>query len=159
MQRKFNYIFTILVKNDEDLLGLLSYCQYKNQKIEYIKKIKEQNNKEPSEDDLNIFHQISSQDSTIEVYKAAGLQKLQNITNEIIKSNLEIINSEANKSAYKGRMRALKDLKPSWLHGIISSIAGNVLFYLLIAIVIIVSKAMDYDIVGKLIKLLSVTNF
>jgi superfamily II DNA or RNA helicase len=41
MSRKYNYIFSKLVDDETDLIGLVAYCIYKNNKIGYIEKFKE----------------------------------------------------------------------------------------------------------------------
>ena len=52
MSRKYNYIFSKLVDDETDLIGLVAYGIYKNNKIGYIEKFKEKQGREPSEDEL-----------------------------------------------------------------------------------------------------------
>ena len=53
MPRKYNYIYKQLVEDRGDIIGHIAYALYKEDKIEYINKFKEEhNNNEPTEDDL-----------------------------------------------------------------------------------------------------------
>ena len=40
MERNYNFIYSKLVKKNEDLIGHIAYSLYKKSKIEYIEKIK-----------------------------------------------------------------------------------------------------------------------
>jgi hypothetical protein len=67
MPRKFNYIYSSLVRGEDDFIGKLAYTTYKEDKINFITKLKGKNpQKEVSEKDLTQFHQISSSESAIE---------------------------------------------------------------------------------------------
>ena len=53
MPRKYNYIYKLLVEDRGDIIGHIAYALYKEDKIEYINKFKEEhNNNEPTEDDF-----------------------------------------------------------------------------------------------------------
>lgn len=44
MENQYNYIYEKLVTSEDDVLGLIAYGMYKQHKIEFISKIKEDNN-------------------------------------------------------------------------------------------------------------------
>ncbi len=48
MPRKFNFIFEQLVKDENDVHGLISYGVYKTKKINFIREYKEKNGEDPS---------------------------------------------------------------------------------------------------------------
>ena len=58
MARKYNYIFKKLVDDETDLIGLVAYGLYKNNKIEYLEKFKDKNGREPTEDELELLMNI-----------------------------------------------------------------------------------------------------
>ena len=62
MPRKYNYIYKLLVEDRGDIIGHIAYALYKEDKIEYINKFKEEhNNNEPTEDDLKPFNDIKEE--------------------------------------------------------------------------------------------------
>ena len=63
MSRKYNHIYSRLVESKGDIIGHIAYALYKDDKIVYISHFKEEHNgKEPDEDDLKPFNDISSTD-------------------------------------------------------------------------------------------------
>jgi hypothetical protein len=67
---RYNYIFSALVNDEDDILGQLAYSVYKRQKIEYIQTFKTRNGIEPQDHDLVAFHDISNSHSQLEAYRA-----------------------------------------------------------------------------------------
>lgn len=79
MERKFSYLYTEFVENENDMIGHIAYSLYKSNKIQYIKQYKEDNeDKTPSEDDLEAFHKVSR--TTVSALKIQAQQILLNFT-------------------------------------------------------------------------------
>lgn len=57
MDNQYNYIYEKLVTSEDDVLGLIAYGMYKQHKIEFISKIKEDNNRE-SQRNMNIIRSL-----------------------------------------------------------------------------------------------------
>ncbi len=70
-----SFMFYNLVKSEENIVGMIAYCFYKNSKIEFIKQFKEKNNGiSPNEENLKGFQEHQCTPSTISSYKAQALQ-------------------------------------------------------------------------------------
>lgn len=56
MGRKYNFIYSNLVENNNDIVGHIAYSLYKMDKIAFIERFKDQNNgREPEEKDIEAF--------------------------------------------------------------------------------------------------------
>lgn len=53
---KYNFIYKTLVKDHDDIIGIIAYAFYKRQKIEFIENFVTQNEKDPNDNDLKTFH-------------------------------------------------------------------------------------------------------
>ena len=70
MPRNYNYIYSQLVEDRADIIGHIAYALYKEDKIEFISKFKDENGGvEPTEEDLKPFNTISSTQSSLDKYK------------------------------------------------------------------------------------------
>ena len=70
MPRNYNYIYSQLVEDRADIIGHIAYALYKEDKIEYITKFKQENgNTELTEEDLKPFNTISSTQSSLDKYR------------------------------------------------------------------------------------------
>lgn len=49
---KYNVVYEKLVKNNQDIVGLLAYCLYKQSKQQFIRKFESRNNRRPSDIEL-----------------------------------------------------------------------------------------------------------
>ena len=48
MSRKYNFIYSKLVDDKDDIVGHIAYSLYKNEKIEFIEAFKKENSREPN---------------------------------------------------------------------------------------------------------------
>lgn len=57
MERKFSYIYSELVEDENDMIGHIAYSLYKSNKIKFIEQFKSENSdKTPTEDELHAYH-------------------------------------------------------------------------------------------------------
>lgn len=63
MAGKYNFIYEKLVTAEDDLVGLIAYGIYKKHKIEFITKIKEEQQRDPIDEECHAFF-ISSTTET-----------------------------------------------------------------------------------------------
>ncbi len=61
-------IYERLAADPNDVVGVMAYIVYKQQKIEYCKSL----SREPTSEELEKFHAIAMLDKSIEVYRAKG---------------------------------------------------------------------------------------
>ncbi len=69
MPAKYNYIYEKLVKTNDDVLGLIAYGIYKQHKIEFITKIKEEQHCDPTQEECNSFFAASTTESQLLNYR------------------------------------------------------------------------------------------
>lgn len=89
MARKYNYIFKKLVDDETDLIGLVAYGLYKNNKIEYLEKFKDKNGREPTEDELELFNEHSCTDSSLHNYIKVAETNINDLMNETVYQEVE----------------------------------------------------------------------
>lgn len=173
--RKFNFIFGTLTDNDPDnLLGLIAYSIYKNDKIKFIEEWKKENpdkkDEGPSDEAINGFHKESARH--IDHYKELAKVKLSNLMEDLLSEHIE----EYKQAAKDGKKEALAELVktheagmvkiateckkeistlqfPWWQSGLAwlgSGIVGNIGFCLLLFILWITCKAWVIDVVGSI---------
>lgn len=133
MQRKYNYIYSQLVKEDADLIGHIAYSLYKKQKIEYIQK-QQTNGKELTDEELVPFNDFSSSESSIDSYKI----KAEIIVQGFIENVLDETFDDMEKQAVSRQSEILKTivdpLKPSYLKDLGIGVLSAFIFALLVIV-------------------------
>lgn len=149
-KRKYNFIYTQLVENDNDLVGHVAYSIYKSKKVAFITKHKAaNNNNDPTEKELDGFHLASLQH--LDSYKLEAQQILHQYNTITLQDRLEKIDQETEKKIKKIKQNSqneldnkLKSLKPNHGAGIIDSILGAVFFSILIGVLFLFIFGMKY---------------
>ncbi len=100
MATSYNPIFTKLVQDDPDFVGMVAYALYKKQKIEWIKQFASQNGgREPSEQELGPFHDLSNMQSMIDGYRNQAVDLLDEFLDFALADKVEQIRQELMKEA------------------------------------------------------------
>lgn len=120
--RKFNYIYSKLIKDENDFKGIVAYSIYKKEKIEYIDDFRKRKKKEPSEQELDEFHNISSSDESTKGYFS--------LAEKIIK-NFEV-------KAIDNFLRETQIKQRNWIYGVGQSFAASFFYTLFIALLIVI---------------------
>lgn len=171
--RQYNYIFSRLVgeiptdpSQPQNVLGLLAYGIYKQEKIAYIEAFKRKHEgNDPEEHELDEFHTQS--EGRIAQYLRDAERQLSDFTDDIIKENLE----DFKKAAKDGQKQALTELTQGQKQGFAdtihqlkpggwrifwnlcaSGLIGNAFFLLVIAGALSLASCWVSDPVGRLIK-------
>ncbi|MFG6376345.1 MAG: hypothetical protein K1W05_10585 [Desulfovibrio sp.] len=157
-ERNYNYIFSKLVESPDDLLGLLAYGLYKQQKIEHIKLYKDKHDGAgPTDDELVHFHELSSSPIQIENYKQIAGNKLNMVMDQLMADNID----KFRQAAADGQRDAIAELKPTIKNYVISGIVGNISFIVamgvIFAFVYLVNNDYPAQIMGWLKKLFGFT--
>jgi len=141
--RKYNYIYSKMVENDSDIIGLIGYGLYKSRKIEYIKKIKKEKSiADISDEDLEQFHIMS--ELNIGDYKNQATLLAHEFAEEYLSDTIKKID---NKYAEQYQ-RKVENAKTSFLEGLIQSLAGSVAFVLLIGAIMLMIIGFRTGILG-----------
>jgi hypothetical protein len=138
MSRKYNFIYSKLVEDNDDVVGHIAYSLYKNEKIEFIETFKEKHGSEPTELDLEPFHISSCTNGSLERFKRMAIVILQEFTNELLGRTIKDIEHNVISNHKKYLRETVDEIKPpsigmSYLHGILQSVLGAFLFLLLMA--------------------------
>lgn len=73
----YNPIYSVLVENEQDTLGIIAYSLYQRQKIEFIQAFKVKHDREPKDEDLAPFHDVSNSPTQLESYRNQASQLAQ----------------------------------------------------------------------------------
>lgn len=86
-ERNYNFIYKELVNNDEDLVGMIAYSLYKNEKIKYLQKLKEEKGT-ICEDDVKNFHIVSQ--LRVKDYEDKAISLFTEVVNDIIEKKVRL---------------------------------------------------------------------
>lgn len=141
MARSYNFIYTQLVKSPDDVEGHVAYSLYKADKVEFIQRFKaENNNQEPTEEDLEPFHKVSCLPSSLDRYRLMANNILGNMMEETLKSIIDEVELESKNNHMSMLEEVVKPLKPKGFGyqmfiGTLQSIVGTLVFAILLACV------------------------
>lgn len=144
MARNYNHIYKKLVEDEGDVFGHIAYSIYKSSKIEYIEKFKEEHGAEPTDADLDHFHDISCTDACIDLYQMKAEAIVSEFMEEVLanfKKDMEEDYAHKQDLHLKNIIEPLKPRKGRqfWL-SFIASVIGAFVFALVVAFVDIIKS-------------------
>ena len=131
MATQYNYIYEKLVTNDDDVLGLIAYGIYKQHKIEFITKIKEDKQREPTPEEFNSFFAASTTESQLNNYRSQAEALLSETVANIANEELGRYENEMLRN-YKNE---IKDCIPGNGKTFIVSVGAGIVSALLFAVI------------------------
>lgn len=149
MPRNYNRIYSLLVEDRADIIGHIAYALYKEEKIEFIARYKDENDgEEPTEEVLNQFNMISSNQSSIDKYKFVASCILQSFLDNSLEEFKKDVEDGMNKNHLELMRKVVEPMKPkpvyiSYLHGIAQSVIGAFAFMLLLCGIIFLLRFSD----------------
>ena len=149
MSRNYNYIYSKLVEDKGDIIGHIAYALYKEDKIEYITKFKnEHNGQEPTEEELKPFNSISSTESSLDKYKFIASHILQSFLINSLEETKKDIEDNINKNHLALMDEVIKPIKPlqwwrCYLRGIAQSVLGAFVFMVSVCGLIFIFELSD----------------
>ena len=124
-----------------DIVGHIAYSLYKEDKVQFIDKFKQENGREPKESELKPFHDTSCLDGSIQRYKESALLLMQSFFNETLAESTSQIESD-----YKEHLKQiLLPLKTKWWEAILQSFLGALFFAIFLAAVAFVYQNRGSD--------------
>ena len=142
MPRKYNFIYSKLVRHERDIAGHIAYSTYKAEKVAYIEKFKsEHGGNEPTEEDLKPFHDITCTEVRLAQYRKIGEDTLDSFLEELLVSQLEKFEEDCNANHLSLISQAISPLKaePKWkqyAHGVAQSVIGAFVFMLIMCFIL-----------------------
>lgn len=124
MAREYNYIYSKLVNSHDDILGIISYSVYKRQKIQHIERFKSQHDRDPKEDELASFSEMSTSDSQLSFYRSEAAAMTEKFLADVLEEDLE----EREKFFSKRVHDEIAKVRPNHLLDILKGALGSVLF-------------------------------
>lgn len=149
MSRNYNNIYSQLIEDRADIIGHIAYALYKEDKIEYITKFKQENGGvEPTEEDLKPFNTISCTQSSLDKYKFIASCILQTFLDNSLDESKKDVEENMNRNHLEQIKRAIEPIKPasigkSYIHGILQSIIGAFAFMILLCGLLFILKFSD----------------
>ena len=128
---KYNFIYEKLVESEDDLVGLIAYGIYKKHKIEYITRIKEEQKREPTDEECHSFFVASTTSSQLDKYRSQAEDMLLEMAGNITESELKQYESDMLKN-YK---KEISSCMPSNWRTFFISIGAGIVSALLFAII------------------------
>ncbi len=104
MAREFNFIYSRLVEDRNDIIGHIAYSIYKKDKIDFIEK-KKSDNIPITDDVLKCFHDNSSLNSSLESYK----MKAEIVMNGFIENTINVAISEIEEGLKENNTEIIKE--------------------------------------------------
>ena len=134
MSRKYNFIYSKLVDDKDDIVGHIAYSLYKNEKIEFIEAFKKENSREPNELELKTFHDSSCTKGSLERFRRMAFFILQEFTNQSLTDTIDSIQKDVISNHKKYLTETINEISPKgFMYGVYQSIVGALLFLLLMA--------------------------
>lgn len=149
MPRNYNHIYSQLVEDKADIIGHIAYALYKEDKIEYITKFKQENGyTELTEEDLKPFNTISSTQSSLDKYRFVASCIMQTFLSNTLDESKKDVEDYMNQNHLALMEEVIKLIKPSptwkcYIHGIIQSVIGAFVFMLLLCGLIFILNFSD----------------
>ena len=139
MPRRFNYIYSKLVSGETDIVGHIAYALYKAEKVAFIERYKQDNEgRNPTEKEIEAFHNTTGLDGSIERYKARAFQILNSYSDKTLKAATKQIEEDYIAEKNKHLEKIVEPLKPKskthqfWF-GVGQSVVGAFIFAVIIA--------------------------
>lgn len=136
----YNNIYDELVKNENDIMGIIAYSFYKKHKKEWIGHFISNNNKQPSPDELaNFYHTAKTNLNGYKEQAKATLSAYISSIDDEYSSNLQNI-----QESYQSELvRELKEKKPYFWVGVAQNIIASTIFIFLVAAVYVGIRYLD----------------
>jgi hypothetical protein len=136
-QRTYNFIYEKLVKDKDDVLGIIAYSLYKRNKIDFINKFKAEHGTSPGDDQMLTFHASSTTESSLEGFRRQAVELARAFLDSALDEERQELEQEYADKYYLSKVTdEVKALKPnlffSFLFGVSQGLVSSLLFAALI---------------------------
>ena len=136
----YNYIYSELVEDSDDILGIIAYSFYKQQKIEFIRAFQDKQNRHPSDDELKVFYITSNSPASFASYKTKAEVLAREFVDAVVGEQLQEMQEKSDLELTK----RVKSLRPNFWQGVAQNIFASLLFVLLIGVVLFLAWSSKY---------------
>jgi len=164
---RYNFIYGRLVTQPNDIIGIIAYARYKQQKIEWIGKFKaDHNGTDPTESDLEPFHTVTNTDTSINGYRLQAkeildeflsksieqaTQEIEDTYSDTMQSHLQNIDARITAAIrpvldnMKQAIRAeVKAETPGFWNGVTQNVIANFVILIITAVILLVLWSLKY---------------
>lgn len=121
--------FTKLVRNDDDLVGMIAYTIYKKEKLNWIEQYKVKTNNEPDYATVQSqFNIDTDSDSKIQGYHRRAENTLNEFLNELVADEIEQYKSQIRDDAI------IQTIKPRFWSDVWSNVVAGIIGALIVAV-------------------------
>lgn len=156
MVGKYNFIYEKLVTADDDLAGLIAYGIYKKHKIEFITKIKEEQKREPTEDECRSFFAASTTESQLDSYRSQAETMLSEMVGNIANEELKRYEAEMLRNYKKEIAACIPSNAKTFLASVGAGIVSTLLFTVIAGIFYFIGETSDRSTRNKTKELMEV---
>lgn len=122
--------FSRLVESDNDIIGMIAYTLYKQEKIAWIEAFTLRHGVNPTDEDIkNYFNILTDTDDKLGAYRQRAETIMQKTINEVVATDLELYRTEVKNDVLYEKVSSLK--KNFW-----QEIGSNVLVSLISAVIL-----------------------
>lgn len=136
---RYNFIYTDLVENDADLLGMIAYALYKRQKIEFIQGRRERLGDDPDEADLAHFNAISNSRFQQETYR----NQAGKLAEDFLNTSLEGRAQELEHRLAGQANEEIRRYKPNYWRGVSQGLVASVISVLLLGLLVMFTWSLN----------------
>lgn len=129
----YSRIYSQLVKDGDDLVGLIAYGLYKREKLEFIAKIHAEREDGPSNGDVQAFHTAATTDGRLANYRDQAERLLARFSEEMLEDQAVTLQVEYEQEL----ISELKSAQPFW-RGVWQNLAANILALAITALVLVI---------------------
>lgn len=137
------------VSSHDDLIGLIAYSLYKQQKIDFLTRHREEHGEQPSAAQVNLFCSTFRNPLQVEMLKNRADDLLRDMTIEVLRPIEEGI-----KQHYEDRFDKRLKQGPGFWFGVRVGVMGNIAFAALLALLLFVVSAADKGLAPAIASLL-----
>lgn len=131
----FNDIYSTLVEDSDDILGIIAYSFYKQQKIEFLQAFQAENGRAPSDAELRVFYVTSNSPASLTSYRTKAEALSREFVDAVLAEELRNIEERSDQELN----RRVKSFRPNFWSAVAQNIFSSVLFVLLIGVIVFVS--------------------
>lgn len=141
--KRLNYIYSKLVKSDNDLSGIVAYHYYKKQKIEWCKAFRDKNNRDASNSEIESFHSTFTEQA-IDNLKSKANATVEVFASDIISKNVNNIKIQV-EEAFKNNNKFWGNV---WVN-----VVSSFVYSIFILIITLIVWSIKHDIFSELLAL------
>lgn len=134
-------MYSQIVNDENDIVGLIAYALYKQHKIEFFKEVRKANGgSEPTEDEIQAFIRSSSTSSQIKKYRAEANGILSDVVISVAQEQINQAESEMLHDYEEKISQSVKKETPGKWKTIWLNVAGTALFSVILTLIFIIGN-------------------